>query len=64
MQATVGDRLHVHGRVVGVQDRIGEILEVRGPHGQPPYLVRFENGHENLVFPGPDCVVETAQSRR
>jgi hypothetical protein len=58
MQAIVGDRLHVHSHAVGVQDRVGEILEVRGTDGRPPYLVRFEDGHESLVFPGPDCVVE------
>jgi hypothetical protein len=58
MQATVGDRLHVHGRTVGTRDRIGEIIEVRGNDGAPPYLVRFSDGHESLVYPGPDCVIE------
>lgn len=58
MQATVGDRLHVHGRTVGVSDRVGRIIEVRGSRGGPPYLVRFDDGRENLIFPGPDCVVE------
>jgi hypothetical protein len=62
MHATVGDRLHVHSRVVGVEERLGVILEVRGDEGAPPYLVRFSDGHEGLVFPGPDCVVEE-QSR-
>ena len=50
MQAHVGDRLHVHGRTVGNVDRVGEILEVRGGGGNPPYLVRFDDGHEGLVF--------------
>jgi hypothetical protein len=58
MQATVGDRLHVHGRLVGNADQVGEIIEVRGEDGHPPYLVRYPDGHEGLVFPGPDCVVE------
>ena len=58
MRASVGDRLHVHGHIVGQHDRIGEIVEVRGPDGSPPYLVRFDDGHEGLVFPGPDAVVE------
>jgi hypothetical protein len=58
MQAMVGDRLHVHGNTVGQKDRMGEIVEVRGPSGEPPYLVRFEDGHTGLVFPGPDAVVE------
>ena len=64
MRAVVGDRLHVHSHSVGVADRIGEILEVRGEHGGPPYLVRFEDGHESLIFPGPDCVIEEAPERR
>ncbi|MFD1046119.1 DUF1918 domain-containing protein [Kibdelosporangium lantanae] len=43
---------------VGLADRHGEIIEVRGANGAPPYVVRFSDGHEGLVFPGPDCVVE------
>jgi hypothetical protein len=58
MHALVGDRLHVHSRVVGIEQRLGEILEVRGDEGAPPYLVRFADGHEGLVYPGPDCLVE------
>jgi hypothetical protein len=58
MQATVGDRLHVHGAVVGQSERMGEIVEVRGERGQPPYLVRFEDGHTGLVFPGPDALID------
>ncbi|RJO77963.1 DUF1918 domain-containing protein [Nocardia panacis] len=60
MQANVGDRLHVHSHVVGEIDRQGEIIEVRGQQGAPPYVVRFNDGHESLVFPGPDAVVEPA----
>jgi hypothetical protein len=62
MQAAVGDRLHVHGRNVGNADQLGEIIEVRGDNGAPPYLVRYPDGHEGLVFPGPDCVVEHENS--
>jgi len=47
---------------VGQSDRIGEIVEVRGAGGEPPYLVRFDDGHTSLVFPGPDAVIE--HSRR
>jgi len=60
MQATIGDRLHVHSNTVGAKDRVGEILEVRGPNGSPPYRVRYPDGHESLVYPGPDCVIESA----
>jgi hypothetical protein len=58
MQAMVGDVLHVHGRTVGSTEHVCDIVEVRGEQGQPPYLVRFADGHETLVFPGPDAVVE------
>jgi hypothetical protein len=58
MQATVGDRILVHGRTVGSGDRHGEIVEVRGSDGGPPYLVKFADGHETLIFPGADCEVE------
>jgi hypothetical protein len=63
MQATIGDRLHVHSHTVGARDKIGEIVEVRGERGSPPYLVRFADGHESLVYPGPDSVVEPASDR-
>jgi hypothetical protein len=64
MQASVGDRLHVHSRTVGTSDRIAEIIEVRGGQGRPPYLIRFPDGHESLVYPGPDCVVEPPVAER
>jgi hypothetical protein len=58
MQATVGDRLHIHGHNVGDPDKMGEIVEVHGKQGEPPYLVRFDDGHTGLVFPGPDAIIE------
>ncbi|OIK05949.1 DUF1918 domain-containing protein [Streptomyces monashensis] len=57
MRAMVGDRILVHGRTVGQQDRQAEVIEVLGPDGTPPYRVRFEDGHETLMSPGPDTVV-------
>ena len=59
MHAGVGDEIQVHGRTVGSAEQRGEILEVRGPDGAPPYLVRFADGHEGLVYPGPDSEVLT-----
>jgi hypothetical protein len=60
MRASVGDRLHVHGRVVGSVDSTAEIIDVRGTDGAPPFVVRYPDGHEALVFPGPDAVVESS----
>jgi hypothetical protein len=62
MHAMVGDRIHVHGRVVGASDLTSEIIEIRGPGGTPPYLVRHDDGHESLVFPGGDASVEHPQN--
>ena len=61
MQAAVGDRLLVRGGVVGQADRTGEIIEVRGDSGAPPYVVRFDDGQTRLIFPGPDAVIEARQ---
>jgi hypothetical protein len=58
MRAKVGDRLCVHGRTVGQADHRAVIIEVRGAAGAPPYVVRYADGHEAVVFPGPDAVVE------
>jgi Domain of unknown function (DUF1918) len=60
MKAEVGDRLVVKGHHVGQAERKGEIVEVHGEDGAPPFLVRWDDGHEGLVFPGPDHTVEHA----
>ncbi|MDX3381595.1 DUF1918 domain-containing protein [Streptomyces sp. V2] len=63
MQASVGDQLVQHGRVVGRQDQVTEVIEVLGPAGQPPYRVRFPDGHEALMSPGPDCEIRHPENR-
>ncbi|WP_436697793.1 DUF1918 domain-containing protein [Nocardioides sp. BYT-33-1] len=62
MQARVGDRLVVESRTDSAHRREAEVLEVRGADGAPPYLVRWEDGHESLAFPGPDAHVLPARS--
>lgn len=57
LHASVGDRLVVHPRTGPVRD--AEILEVRHADGSPPYFVRWsDTGHESLVFPGDDALVQ------
>jgi hypothetical protein len=58
VEATKGDRICIRGNVVGHADKHGEIVEVHGDRGEPPYLVRFEDGRMLLLFPGPDAVIE------
>lgn len=61
MHATTGDRILVHGRTVGAHEQHAEIIEVRGEDGQPPYLVRFDDGHESLMYPGSDTEIEPSE---
>jgi hypothetical protein len=59
MRARAGDRVRVEGHHLGDPVRTGEILEVRGADGAPPYVVRWDDSdHEVLFFPGPDAFVE------
>ncbi len=59
MQATVGDRIVVQGHRMGQPDRDGEVLEVHGADGEPPYVVRWsDTGEEGLFFPGSDASVQ------
>ncbi len=64
MRAKPGDRLVIKSHRVGQSERDAEIVEVRGEHGEPPYLVRWSaDGHEALVYPGNDAVVEHKRRR-
>lgn len=59
MQARVGDRIVIKGHRIGEPDRDCEVIEVHGPDGTPPYVVRWgDSGHETLFFPGTDASVQ------
>lgn len=63
MKAHVGDKLTISGHEVGRPKRIGRIEEVRGADGGPPYRVRWrEDDHVTLLFPGPDCTIDSMES--
>jgi hypothetical protein len=58
VRADVGDKIVIKGHHVGEPDRDAEVLEVRGPDGEPPYRVRWaDDGREGLFFPGSDAMV-------
>ena len=61
MKAQVGDSMVVESNKVDAARRRGEIVEVRGEDGGPPYLVKWSDGHEGLVYPGADAHVVPAQ---
>jgi hypothetical protein len=62
MKAKVGDRVVTEGVHVDSPRHVGEVIEVRHADGAPPYLVRWEDGHESLWYPGADSHVVTGQS--
>ena len=57
MRASVGDRVVIHGRVVGAAERAGEVIEVRGSESNSLLVVRYDDGHEAILSPGSDCEV-------
>ena len=58
MYAQVGDELTVKGRHQGDEDRQGEIIQVDGADGAPPYVVRWRDGHQSVFFPSSDTEIE------
>ncbi len=52
IDASVGDAVEVSGRRVGDPGRTGEILDVLGEDDRRHYRVRWEDGHETMLYPG------------
>lgn len=63
MGVSLGDRIRVPGIGVGrtgeVADpfQVGEVVEILGSDGKPPYLLQFEDGHACMLFSLRDCEV-------
>jgi len=57
MKAHQGDRIILAASHTDEPTRDGEVLEVRGANGDPPYLVRWADGHTGLMYPGPGSVL-------
>ena len=49
---SAGDIVEVSARRVGGHARNGEIVEVLEAEGHPHYLVRWEDGHTSIFYPG------------
>jgi hypothetical protein len=54
MKAKVGDLIVTESAHVDGARREGQVVEVSHADGEPPYLVRWDDGHESLWFPGSD----------
>jgi Domain of unknown function (DUF1918) len=60
---TPGDRLVVESHHVGEHERVAEVVEVIAGPGSPRYRVRWDDGHETVIVPGPDVVITHAARR-
>ena len=59
----VGDRLVVRAHRQGQPEQDAEILEVLSGQ-RAAYRVRWSDGRESILYPGPDVFVEHFQRRR
>jgi hypothetical protein len=57
MKAKPGDRIVVRAPHQGERDRDGEVLEVKGADGAPPYWVKWSDGHTGLYYPSADAYI-------
>jgi hypothetical protein len=61
MIAHIGDRLVIEGTRLGTARRIGIVVAVAHPDGDPPYQVRWlDDGRTTLIFPGAEARIEAA----
>lgn len=58
LRAAVGDRLVVEGHHQGEAKRDGEIVEVLGADGAPPYVVRWDDGTTSQLYPSSDVSIQ------
>jgi hypothetical protein len=58
-----GDVVVVTGHRVGEVERTGEILQVLGVPERQHFVVRWEDGHESVFYPGGDAIVHRPRPR-
>jgi len=52
-----GDVLAIHGHRLAEPERLAEILEVLGGPGHVHFRVRWDDGHESILYPGNDATL-------
>ena len=63
MNANVGDHLVLRGHGSHGDDLRGEIVDIVGDNGSPPYVVRWPNGYSTLFTASPDAYIDPACGR-
>ena len=64
MHASVGDHIEILSGSLDQSPRKGVVREVIGDLGDEHYLVDWNDGHQSILFPGPDANVIPAQTHR
>ena len=62
--ARAGDEIVVTGHSVGDVSKAAVILEVLGDPGHERFRVRWEDGHESILFPADDATIRRPVKRR
>ncbi|HZC25965.1 MAG TPA: DUF1918 domain-containing protein, partial [Actinopolymorphaceae bacterium] len=57
MHASVGDHIEILSGSLDQSPRKGVVREVIGDLGDEHYLVDWNDGHQSILFPGPDANV-------
>jgi Domain of unknown function (DUF1918) len=57
MNAHVGDHIVVESRKVGGGRKTGEVIDVIDGSGSQHYRIRWDDGHESVVYPSTDAFV-------
>ena len=58
-----GDVVQVSGRHVGDAGRTGEIVAVLGEDDHLHYLVRWQDEHESILYPGEAITIRPGEGR-
>jgi hypothetical protein len=59
MNAQRGDRIILERSHLGEPQRVGIVIAVAHPDGEPPYEVRWlDDGRTSLIFPGAEARIE------
>jgi hypothetical protein len=60
MDANQGDRIVIESRKVGGGRKSGEVVEVIVASSGQHYRIRWDDGHESIVYPSTDAYVVNA----
>jgi Ala-tRNA(Pro) deacylase len=61
---TAGDIVEISGRRIGDPGRLGEVVEVLGTADHRHYLVRWDDEHESILYPGEGTTIRTGRRHR